>query len=214
MSQNETPESVQNEQKLEQFSYDDKSVKLFIHATLIWGVVALLLGITIAFQLASWKFNFELPWLTFDRLRPLHTNAAIFAFVDNAIFAGVYYSIQRLLKTRLYSDILTKIHFWGWQLIIVLAAVTLPLGISTSKEYTELEWPIDILVAVIWVIFGINFFLTLKNRREHHIYVAIWFYIATIITVAVLYIVNNLEIPVSLMKSYSVYTSVQDALVQ
>tara|TARA_R110002072_G_scaffold534_2_gene3575 strand:- start:111623 stop:113782 length:2160 start_codon:yes stop_codon:yes gene_type:complete len=199
---------------LEQFSYDDNNVKLFIYATLIWGVVALFLGVTIAFQLASWEFNFGLPWTTFGRLRPLHTNAAIFAFVGNAVFAGIYFSIQRLLKARLFSDLLTKIHFWGWQIIIVLAAVTLPLGISSAKEYAELEWPIDIMVAGIWVVFAINFFMTIKRRRERHIYVAIWFYIATVITVAILYIVNNLEIPVDLMKSYSVYAGVQDALVQ
>jgi cytochrome c oxidase cbb3-type subunit I/II len=198
----------------EKFSYDDAITKMFLLATIVWGVVALTLGVWIAFQLASWKFNLNLEWFTFGRLRPLHTNAAIFAFTGNAIFAGIYYSSQRLLKTRMASDILSRIHFWGWQLIIVGAALTLPFGITTSKEYAELEWPLDILVAVIWVIFGINFFLTLKRRREKHIYVALWFYIATIITVAILYVVNNLEIPVSLMKSYSVFAGVQDALVQ
>lgn len=200
--------------KLEKFTYNDKLTRMFVIATLIWGVVALLLGVTIAFQLADWRMNFGLPWTTFGRLRPLHTNAAIFAFVGNAIFAGIYYSTERLLKTRLYSDILGKIHFWGWQLIIVAAAITLPLGISSAKEYAELEWPIDIAVAGIWVTFAVNFFMTLKHRRERHIYVAIWFYIATIITVAVLYVVNNLELPVNLMKSYSLYAGVQDALVQ
>jgi cytochrome c oxidase cbb3-type subunit I/II len=210
MSSSVTP----TDQKLETFSYDDKLVKLFSIASMIWGAVALSLGVWIAFELASYKFNLGLPWFSFGRLRPLHTNAAIFAFVGNAIFAGVYYSTQRLLKTRLFSDFLGRIHFWGWQLIIVAAALTLPFGITTGKEYAELEWPIDIAVAVVWVIFAVNFFMTLKVRRERHIYVAIWFYIATIITVAVLYIVNNLEIPVSLMKSYSLFAGVQDALVQ
>jgi cytochrome c oxidase cbb3-type subunit I/II len=203
-----------NSQDFETFSYDDKLTKMFVIATLIWGAVALFLGVWIAFELASYKLNLDLPWFTFGRLRPLHTNAAIFAFVGNAIFAGVYYSTQRLLKTRLASDLLGRIHFWGWQLIIVGAAITLPLGISSAKEYAELEWPLDILVAAIWVTFGINFFLTIQKRRERHIYVAIWFYIATIITVAVLYVVNNLAIPVSFMKSYSVFAGVQDALVQ
>lgn len=200
--------------KLETFSYDDKTVKLFVIATLVWGAVALLLGVTIAFQLADWRLNFGLPWTTFGRLRPLHTNAAIFAFCGNAIFAGIYYSHQRLLKARLYNDTLSKIHFWGWQLIIVLAAITLPMGITTGKEYAELEWPIDILITVIWVVFAVNFFGTIIKRRERHIYVAIWFYIATILTVAVLHIVNSMELPVSFLKSYSMYAGVQDALVQ
>jgi len=202
------------ESNLETFSYNDKLTKMFVIATLIWGAIALFLGVWIAFQLASWQLNLDLPWFTFGRLRPLHTNAAIFAFIGNAIFAGVYYSTERLLKTRMASDLLGKIHFWGWQLIIVGAAITLPLGLSSAKEYAELEWPLDILVAVIWVTFGVNFFLTLKRRRERHIYVAIWFYIATILTVAVLYVVNNLAIPVSFMKSYSIFAGVQDALVQ
>ncbi|MBY0415210.1 MAG: cytochrome-c oxidase, cbb3-type subunit I [Bdellovibrionales bacterium] len=200
--------------KLETFSYDDQIVRLFIIATLIWGVVALLLGVTIAFQLANWHVNLNLPWITFGRLRPLHTNAAIFAFCGNAIFAGVYYSLQRLLKARLFNDMLSKIHFWGWQLIIISAALTLPFGITTGKEYAELEWPIDIAITLIWVVFAVNFFGTIIRRRERHIYVAIWFYIATIITVAVLHIINSLEIPVSLFKSYSLYAGVQDALIQ
>ena len=198
----------------ETFSYDDQIVKLFVIATLVWGVVALLLGVTIAFQLADWRMNFGLPWTTFGRLRPLHTNAAIFAFCGNAIFAGIYYSHQRLLKARLFNDVLSKIHFWGWQFIIILAAITLPFGITTGKEYAELEWPIDILITVIWVVFAVNFFGTIIRRRERHIYVAIWFYIATIVTVAVLHIVNSMEIPVSFTKSYSLYAGVQDALVQ
>lgn len=200
--------------RLESFTYDDGIVKLFVIATLIWGVVALFLGVTIAFQMADWHVNLGLPWTTFGRLRPLHTNAAIFAFCGNAIFAGIYYSHQRLLKARLFSDTLSKIHFWGWQLIIVSAALTLPFGITTGKEYAELEWPIDIAITLIWVVFAVNFFGTIIRRRERHIYVAIWFYIATILTVAVLHIVNSLEIPVTLTKSYSLYSGVQDALVQ
>jgi cytochrome c oxidase cbb3-type subunit I/II len=154
------------------------------------------------------------PWFSFGRLRPLHTNAVIFAFAGNAIFTGVYYSTQRLLKARMYSDTLSALHFWGWQAIIVAAALTLPLGFTQAKEYAELEWPIDIAIAVVWVIFAINFFGTLVKRRERHIYVAIWFYIASIITVAVLHIFNNLSLPAGLFKSYSVYGGVQDALMQ
>lgn len=200
--------------RLEQFSYDDQIVRYFIVATLIWGAVAMLLGVTIAFQLADWHVNLGLQWTTFGRLRPLHTNAAIFAFCGNAIFAGIYYSHQRLLKARLFNDMLSRVHFWGWQLIIVSAALTLPFGITSGKEYAELEWPIDIAITLIWVVFAVNFFGTIVRRRERHIYVAIWFYIATIITVAVLHIINSLEIPVSIGKSYSIYSGVQDALVQ
>lgn len=200
--------------RLEKFSYNDEIVRLFVIATIIWGVVGTLLGVIAAFELATWKMNLGLQWITFGRLRPLHTNAAIFAFCGNAIFAGIYYSHQRLLKARMFSDLLGKIHFWGWQLIIVSAALTLPLGITTGKEYAELEWPIDIAIAVIWVVFAVNFFGTLVKRRERHIYVAIWFYIATIVTVAILHIVNSLELPVTLFKSYSIYAGVQDALVQ
>ncbi len=196
------------------FKYDDSIVKKFLFATVLWGLVALLLGVFIASQLANWKLNFGISWLTFGRLRPLHTNAAIFAFAGNAIFAGIYHSSQRLLKTRMASDALSKIHFWGWQLIIVCAAITLPLGITAGKEYAELEWPIDILITVVWLVFAINFFWTLYKRRERHIYVAIWFYIATIVTVALLHVVNSLEIPVTLFKSYSLFAGVQDALVQ
>lgn len=199
---------------LEEFSYNDRITKWFVGATMLWGCVALLLGVIIAFQLAYWKFNLGLEWTTFGRLRPLHTNAAIFAFIGNAIFAGIYYSTERLCKTRMFSDTLGWLHFWGWQLIIVAAAISLPLGLTTGKEYAELEWPIDISIAVIWVIFAINFFGTLVKRREKHIYVALWFYIATILTVAVLHIVNSISLPVSLMKSYPIYAGVQDALVQ
>ncbi len=212
MSQtNETPST---KRRLESFSYDDQIVRWFVIATVIWGAVAMLLGVTVAFQLADWRLNLGLPWTTFGRLRPLHTNAAIFAFCGNAIFAGIYYSHQRLLKARLFNDLLSRIHFWGWQAIIVIAAITLPLGITTGKEYAELEWPVDILITVIWVVFAVNFFGTIIKRRERHIYVAIWFYIATIVTVAVLHIVNSLALPVSFTKSYSLYSGVQDALVQ
>lgn len=198
----------------ENIVYDDQIVKYFTLATFGWGIAALLFGLLAALQLAYWPMNMNMEWITFGRLRPLHTNAAIFAFAGNAIFAGMYYSTQRLLKTRLFSDFLSKIHFWGWQFVILCAAVTLPLGYSQSKEYAELEWPIDILIALIWVIFAINFFMTIKNRREKHLYVGIWFYIATIITVAMLHIVNSIEIPISPLKSLPVWGGIQDALVQ
>lgn len=197
----------------EKFRYDNKIVRNFAVATIIWGLVGMLVGLIVALQLTNPKLNLA-PFLTFGRLRPLHTNAVIFAFVGNGIFMGVYYSLQRLLKARMFSDLLSKIHFWGWQLIIVAAAVTLPLGITTSKEYAELEWPIDIMIALIWVVFAINLFGTIFKRRERHLYVAIWFYIATILTVAVLHIVNSLALPVSFLKSYSIFAGVQDALVQ
>ncbi|NOX38433.1 MAG: cytochrome-c oxidase, cbb3-type subunit I [Calditrichaeota bacterium] len=200
--------------QMETFRYDNKIVRLFALATVFWGIVGMLVGLTIALQLVFPALNFGIPWLTFSRIRPLHTNSVIFAFVGNGIFMGVYYSLQRLCKARMYSDLLSKIHFWGWQLIIVLAAITLPLGYTTSKEYAELEWPIDILIAIIWVVFGINMIGTILKRRERHMYVAIWFYIATFFTVAMLHIVNSFEIPVSLFKSYSLFAGVQDALVQ
>ncbi len=206
--------SSQSNENMESFSYDDKIVKLFASATLLWGVVGMLVGIIIAAQLAFWKFNLGLEWTTFGRLRPLHTNAIIFAFVGNSIFTGIYYSMQRLCKARMFSDLLSRINFWGWQLIIVAAALTLPFGITTGKEYAELEWPIDIAITVIWVVFAVNIFGTLWKRREKHIYVSIWFYISTILTVAMLHIVNSLSLPVSLMKSYPIFAGVQDALVQ
>jgi len=193
--------------------YNDRITRMFIWASVLWGIVGMLVGVIIALQLAFWPANFE-PYLTFGRLRPLHTNAVIFAFVGNMLFAGVYYSTQRLCKVRNPSDLLANVHFWGWQLIIVAAAITLPLGITTSKEYAELEWPIDIAIAVIWVVFAVNFFWTLAKRNEKHLYVAIWFYIATILAVAVLHIVNSLAMPAGLLKSYSVFGGVQDALVQ
>lgn len=194
--------------------YDDKTVRLFMLASIIWGAVGMSAGVLIATQLNFWQANFGMEWLTFGRLRPLHTNAAIFAFVGNMMFAGIYYSTQRLVKARLASDLLSKIHFWGWQLIIVAAAITLPLGFSRGKEYAELIWPINIAVAGIWVVFAVNFFWTLARRNEKSLYVAIWFYIATIVTVAMLYIVNHLSIPTSLLHSYPIFGGVQDALVQ
>ncbi|MFZ1689288.1 MAG: cytochrome-c oxidase, cbb3-type subunit I [Flavobacteriales bacterium] len=198
---------------IERFQYDNRIVKNFLFITILWGVVGMLVGLIAALQLVIPEFNLA-SWFAFGRLRPLHTNAVIFAFVGNGIFAGVYYSLQRLLKTRMYSDLLGRIHFWGWQLIIVAAAITLPLGMTTGKEYAELEWPIDIAITLVWVVFGINMFGTIIKRRERHLYVAIWFYIATWVTVAMLHIVNSIELPISLTKSYSWYAGVQDALVQ
>jgi cytochrome c oxidase cbb3-type subunit I/II len=198
----------------EEFSYDDRIVRHFVLATVGWGLVGLALGVFIAFQLAWWKLGFGLPWLSFGRLRPLHTNAAIFAFAGNAVFAGIYYSTQRLLKTRMYSDLLSKLHFWGWQAIIVSAAVTLPFGITVGKEYAELEWPISLGITVVWVLFAVNFFGAVFRRRERHMYVAVWFYIATIVTVALLHVVNTITVPVTFWKSYPIYAGVQDALVQ
>lgn len=202
------------ETPLERFAYDNKIVRNFLVATMLWGLIGFLVGLTIALQLVFPALNADLPWLTFGRLRALHTNGAIFAFAGNAIFTGVYYSLQRLLKARMASDLLSKIHFWGWQLIILSAVVTLPLGFTTSKEYAELEWPIDIAIALVWVVFGVNMIWTILKRREEHLYVAVWFYIATFVTVAVLHIFNSLELPVGALKSYSVYAGVQDALVQ
>jgi cytochrome c oxidase cbb3-type subunit I/II len=199
---------------VETFRYDNRTPRDFAYATILWGLVAFLVGVWVALHIFIPEMGFGLSFTTFGRLRPLHTNAAIFAFVGNAMFAGVYYSSQRLLKARMWSDTLSRIHFWGWNLIIVLAAVTLLAGFTTSKEYAELEWPIDILIALVWVVFGLNFFMTIAKRREKHMYVAIWFYISTVITVAVLHIVNSFEIPVSFLKSYSLYAGVQDALVQ
>ena len=194
--------------------YNDEIVRRFTLASVFWGVAGILFGLFIALQLAFPALNFGIPYTTFGRLRPLHTNAAIFAFVGNMMFAGVYYSSQRLLKTRLACEFLSQVHFWGWQLIILLAAITLPLGLTRGKEYAELIWPINILVAIIWIVFGIVFFTTLARRRERSLYVAIWFYIGTIITVALLYVVNHLSLPTSLLHSYPVFSGVQDALVQ
>ena len=199
---------------MERFRYDNVIVRNFIVAAILWGTVGFLVGLWIALELIFPQLNFELPFLTYGRLRALHTNSVIFAFVGNAMFGGIYYSLQRLLKARMASDLLSAIHFWGWQLIIVAAAITLPMGLTSSKEYAELEWPIDIAIALVWVVFGVNMIWTIIKRRERHLYVAIWFYIATFVTVAVLHIFNSLELPVSAFKSYSVYAGVQDALVQ
>ncbi|MFY7788686.1 MAG: cytochrome-c oxidase, cbb3-type subunit I [Thermoflexibacteraceae bacterium] len=199
---------------VEKFEYDNGIVRNFSIATVIFGLIGMTVGLLVALQLVFPVLNFDLPYTTFGRIRPLHTNAIIFAFVGNAIFAGVYYSLQRVCRARMFSDVLSNIHFWGWQAIILSAAITLPLGITTSKEYAELEWPIDIAIALIWVIFGINMFGTIIKRREKHIYVAVWFYIATFVTVAMLHIVNSFEMPVTMFKSYSWYAGVQDALVQ
>jgi cytochrome c oxidase cbb3-type subunit I/II len=199
---------------IENFKYDDSTVRKFAFATILWGLVATLAGLYLALILVKPGWSFGTPELTFGRLRPLHTNAAIFAFAGNAIFAAIYYSSQRLLKARMWSDRLSAFHFWGWQAIIVAAAVTLPLGITQSKEYAELEWPIDLAIAVVWIAFALNFFGTIARRRERHIYVAIWFYIATIVTVAILHVFNNLVIPVGALKSYGIYAGVQDAFMQ
>jgi cytochrome c oxidase cbb3-type subunit I/II len=199
---------------VDRFSYDDVTVRKFVAATVVWGIVGMLAGLYLALELFFPGANGGVPQLTFGRLRPLHTNAVIFAFAGNAIFAAVYYSTQRLLKARMWNGALSSIHFWGWQAIIVAAALTLPNGITQSKEYAELEWPIDVAIAVVWVVFAVNFFGTLAVRRERHIYVAIWFYIATIVTVAILHIFNNLVIPAEAWKSYSLYAGVQDAFMQ
>ena len=200
--------------QVESFQYDNKTVRNFAIATIIWGVVGMTVGLWVALQLVFPTVLNLQPYFNFGRIRPLHTNAVIFAFVGNAMFMGIYYSLQRLLKARMFSDVLSKIHFWGWQLIIVAAAITLPLGYSTAKEYAELEWPIDIAITIVWVIFGFKMFATIIKRRERHLYVAVWFYIATFVTVAVLHLVNSFELPVTLFKSYSWYAGVQDALVQ
>ncbi|WP_404420251.1 cytochrome-c oxidase, cbb3-type subunit I [Nibricoccus sp. IMCC34717] len=194
--------------------YNDSVVRLFMIASIVWGAVGMLVGVLIAAQLNFHVLNFDTSFLTFGRLRPLHTNAVIFALVGNMMFAGIYYSTQRLVKARLASDLLSSVHFWGWQSIIVCAAITLPLGLTRGKEYAELIWPINIMVVIIWVVFAVNFFWTLIRRNEPHLYVAIWFYIATILTVAMLYIVNHLSIPTSFLHSYPVFGGVQDGLVQ
>lgn len=208
----ERPKSLKLE--LDSYFYDNDIVRMFANATMIWGVIGMLVGLLAALQLVFPELNMGMEYTSFGRIRPLHTNAVIFAFVGNGIFTGVYYSLQRLCKTRMYSDVLSKINFWGWQLIILSAVITLPLGFTSSKEYAELEWPIDIAITLIWVVFGWNMFATILKRRVRHLYVAIWFYIATFVTVAVLHIVNSFGLPISFMKSYSAYAGVQDALVQ
>jgi cytochrome c oxidase cbb3-type subunit I/II len=199
---------------LETFYYDNRVVLAFSIATVFWGLIGMSAGLLAAVQLFWPAANFDLSFTTFGRIRPLHTNAVIFAFVGNGVFTGIYYSLQRLCKARMFSDRLSWFNFWGWNMIIVAAAITLPLGLTSSKEYAELEWPIDIAIAVVWVVFTINLMGTILKRRERHMYVAIWFYIATAVTVAVLHIVNSLAIPASWFKSYSIYAGVQDALVQ
>ena len=203
--------------EVQKFSYDNKIVKYFAYATIIWGITGMLVGLIAALQLAFPEFFNDylgFSFLSFGRIRPLHTNAVIFAFVGNGIFMGVYYSLQRLLKTRMWSDKLSYANFWGWQFIILCAVATLPFGITSGKEYAELEWWIDILITILWVIFGFNMFATILTRRVKHLYVAIWFYIATFVTVAILHIFNSFELPISFLKSYSWYAGVQDALVQ
>ena len=199
---------------LEHPTYNYKVVRQFAIMTVVWGIVGMLVGVLIAAQLAWPALNFDQPWLHFGRLRPLHTNAVIFAFGGSALFATSYYIVQRTCQTRLMSDGLAAFTFWGWQLVIVAAAITLPMGITTSKEYAELEWPIDILIAVVWVVYAIVFFGTIMKRKTSHIYVANWFLGAYILAVAVLHIINSMEIPVDMTKSYSVYAGTVDAMVQ
>jgi cytochrome c oxidase cbb3-type subunit 1 len=198
----------------QQATYNYKVVRQFAIMTLVWGIVGMLVGVVIAAQLLWPDLTFGIPWLSYGRLRPLHTNAVIFAFGGSALFATSYYAVQRTCHTRLFSDRLAAFTFWGWQVVIVLAAVTLPLGITTSKEYAELEWPIDLLIAVVWVAYAIVFFGTIVKRKVAHIYVANWFFGGFILTVALLHIVNSAALPVSLWKSYSAYAGVQDAMVQ
>ncbi|MTI12467.1 cytochrome-c oxidase, cbb3-type subunit I [Sansalvadorimonas verongulae] len=193
--------------------YNYKVVRQFAVMTVIWGIVGMTVGLLIAAQLVWPELNFE-PYLTFGRLRPLHTNAVIFAFGGSALFATSYYVVQRTCQARLFSDALASFTFWGWTLIIVLAAITLPLGMTSSKEYAELEWPIDILITVVWVAYAVVFFGTIMKRKARHIYVANWFYGAFIITVAVLHVVNNMQMPVTLFKSYSAYSGAMDATIQ
>ncbi len=200
--------------ELEKFTYDNKHAKMFLFASVVFGVIGMLVGLIAALELIFPNLSAEISWLSFGRIRPLHTNAVIFAFVGNGIFTAIYYSTPRLLKTPMFSNLLGNIHFWGWQIIILAAAITLPLGLTQSKEYAELIWPIDVAVVIVWVAFGINLIWTILNRRTKHIYVAIWFYIATWVTIAVLYITNNIAIPVSFTESYPVYAGIQDALVQ
>lgn len=209
-----TPNLKAPQTNVETFRYDNQIVRAFGIATVVWGIVGMTAGLMCAIQLFFPGANLDLQFVTFGRLRPVHTNAVIFAFVGNGMFTGIYYSLQRLCKARMFSDKLSWFNFWGWNAIIVAAAITLPLGFTTSKEYAELEWPIKIAIAVVWVAFTINLLGTIIKRREKHIYVAIWFYIATALTVAILHIVNGLEVPVTMWKGYSIYAGVQDALVQ
>jgi cytochrome c oxidase cbb3-type subunit I/II len=200
--------------QVDRFQYDNDIVRKFIIASVAFGIIGMTVGLWVALQFIWPELNLGNPYTTFGRIRPLHTNAVIFAFVGNGIFMGVYYSLPRLLKTPMWSKALSNFHFWGWQAIILAAAITLPLGFTSSHEYAELEWPIDIAIALVWIAFGVNMFMTILKRRETHLYVAIWFYIATWVTVTVLHVFNNIEVPVSLWKSYPVAAGVQDALIQ
>ncbi|HEY5654389.1 MAG TPA: cytochrome-c oxidase, cbb3-type subunit I [Woeseiaceae bacterium] len=195
-------------------SYNDSVIRQFAIMTVVWGIVGMLVGVVIAAQLIWPQLNFDTAWLTYGRLRPLHTNAVIFAFGGSALFATSYYVVQRTCHVRLAFDKLAAFTFWGWQAIIVLAAITLPLGITQSKEYAELEWPIDLLIAAVWIAYAIVFLVTIARRRVKHIYVANWFFAAFIITVAILHIFNNLALPVTATKSYPIYTGVVDAMMQ
>jgi cytochrome c oxidase cbb3-type subunit I/II len=214
MARPEDPALAEQQNTLPAQAYDDQVVRWFFWATIIWGVVGMLVGVIIATQLAWWPANLGSPYTTFGRLRPLHTNAVIFAFAGNMLFTGIYYSMQRLLKVRMFSDVLSRLHFVGWQAIIVSAAISLPLGLTQSKEYAELIWPIDIAITLIWVVFAINFFGTVFTRKVQHLYVAIWFYMSFVLTIAVLHIVNSLAIPATLTRSYPIYAGMTDALVQ
>ena len=198
---------------IDEVTYDDDITRLFVLATVFWGVVGMGVGVLIALQMA-WPAANMGEYLTFGRLRPIHTNSVIFAFSGNSIFAAVYYSHQRLLKTRMFSDAMSRFHFWGWQAIIVATAVTLAMGMTQSLEYAEMIWPIDVAITIVWVVFAVNFFLTIRDRREQHLYAAIWFYIATIVAIAVLHIFNNIVIPIDAFKSYPIFGGIQGALVQ
>ena len=195
-------------------TYNYKVVRQFAIMTVVWGIVGMGIGVWIAAQLAWPALNFDLPWTSFGRLRPLHTNAVIFAFGGSALFATSYYVVQRTCQARLLSDGLAAFTFWGWQAVIVAAAITLPMGITSSKEYAELEWPIDVLLAIVWIGYAIVFFGTIIKRQVEHIYVANWFFGAFIVTVAILHIVNSAALPVSMTKSYSAYAGAVDAMVQ
>ena len=199
---------------MKEIQYDNQIVRWWVIGAIVWGLAAMLGGVILAFQLVYPELNMGLPWISFGRLRPVHTNGAIFGFTLSIVFATFYYAIPRLLKTPMWSSKLSRVHFGLYTLTIVLAVVTLVSGITQSKEYAELEWPIDVLIAAWWVIMGLNVFMTIKNREEQHLYAAIWFFIATIVTIPILYIVNNLSIPASLWKSYSIYSGSTDANIQ
>ena len=209
-----TDDSVPLDQAANAPPYDDEITKKFVLATLLFGVVGMLVGVWIALELAYWPANLGLPYTTFGRLRPLHTNAVVFAFGGNIVFAGMYYSTQRLLKVRMWSDAVSNFHFWGWQAIIAAAAISLPLGLTQSHEYAELIWPIDIAIAVVFLSFGFNFMMTVANRKVKHLYVALWFYMSFLITIPVLHVFNNLALPATFTRSYPIYSGMTDALVQ